>query len=242
VRQVDLSGVVWVTFEVIGPLVRREPDEMASFKIRCARAGMVLTPEEARRAWARAQEWSLDQEVREWEGVAALEERVFRLARDGAALREVAPAEGFDAAALALAKAPAPNSSWRADPEARGALEELRAAGLQLGAVSHLAPDIGELLASEGLEDLVQSLASVNDVRADGLTAAVMRLALRRAQCSGAEALYVGEHPIAARCAQAAGALTAWLRREGCPPWPDRLPEPDATVERLAGISSLLGA
>jgi FMN phosphatase YigB (HAD superfamily) len=240
-NQGKFAQITWVVFEAAGPLIWREPDERGMFKIRCARAGLGLMPDQARAAWARTQEWSLGQELREWQGAPALDDRVFQFAQDRAALRGFLPPEKLEAALLRLAQAPVPRTTWRVDRRAFRVLDDLRAARLRAGVVSHFVPGVADLLAKAGLPEEVEVLAAAEEADSPGARQALIRRALQGAGSAPDETLYVGTHPIGLSAATAAGTLTAWFDREERGAWPRQLPPPDVVIPQLSDLGPLLG-
>jgi 2-haloacid dehalogenase len=127
-------------------------------------------------------------------------------------------------------------------PDARPALERLRAAGLELAILSNGAPRMLAAAAeSAGLAPLLDLVLSVEEVGTYKPSRAVYRLALDRLRLWPTEILFVSANGWDACGAKAAGLRVAWCNRAGQPA--ERIPEkPDAEVRSLAELPALVGA
>jgi 2-haloacid dehalogenase len=126
-------------------------------------------------------------------------------------------------------------------PEARAALEALRATGLRLAILSNGAPRMLAAAAeSAGLAPLLDGVLSVEEVGIYKPSPAVYRLALDRLKLAPAEILFVSANGWDACGAKASGLRVAWVNRAGQPA--ERIPEPpDAVVRSLAELPGLVG-
>jgi 2-haloacid dehalogenase len=127
-------------------------------------------------------------------------------------------------------------------PEARGALEALRGAGLRLAVLSNGAPRMLAAAAeSAGLAPLLGAILSVEQVGIYKPSPAVYRLALDHLRLWPNEILFVSANGWDACGAKAAGLRVAWVNRAGQPA--ERIPEvPDVAVRSLAELPALVGA
>lgn len=127
-------------------------------------------------------------------------------------------------------------------PEARPALEQLRAAGLKLAILSNGAPRMLAAAAeSAGLAPLLDAVISVEDVGVFKPSPAVYRLAPDRLGLWPSEIAFVSSNGWDACGAKAAGLRVAWCNRAGQPR--ERIPEaPDAEIRSLAELPALVGA
>jgi 2-haloacid dehalogenase len=127
-------------------------------------------------------------------------------------------------------------------PDARPALERLRAAGLRLAILSNGAPRmLGAAAESAGLAPLLEAVLSVEEVGTFKPAPAVYRLAPDRLGLSPEEILFVSANGWDACGAKAAGLCVAWCNRAGQPA--ERVPErPDVEIRSLAEIPALVGA
>jgi 2-haloacid dehalogenase len=126
-------------------------------------------------------------------------------------------------------------------PEARTALEQLRAAGLKLAILSNGAPRMLAAAAeSAGLAPLLDAVISVEDVGVFKPSPAVYRLAPDRLGLWPSEIAFVSANGWDACGAKAAGLRVAWCNRAGQPR--ERIPEaPDAEIRSLAELPALVG-
>jgi 2-haloacid dehalogenase len=127
-------------------------------------------------------------------------------------------------------------------PEARPALERLRARGLRLAILSNGAPRMLAAAAeSAGLAALLDAILSVEEVGVYKPSPSVYRLALDRLKLWPAEIAFVSANGWDACGARAAGLRVAWCNRTGQPR--ERIPEPpDAEIRSLAELPELVGA
>jgi 2-haloacid dehalogenase len=127
-------------------------------------------------------------------------------------------------------------------PEARPALERLRAAGLELAILSNGAPRMLAAAAeSAGLAPLLGAVLSIEEVGIYKPDPRVYRLALDRLRVGAEEIVFVSANGWDAAGAKAAGLRVAWCNRAGQPP--ERLgPSPDAEIRSLAELPPLVGA
>jgi 2-haloacid dehalogenase len=127
-------------------------------------------------------------------------------------------------------------------PDARPALERLRAAGLRLAILSNGAPRMLAAAAeSAGLAPLLEAVLSVEEVGTFKPAPAVYRLAPDRLGLPPEEILFVSANGWDACGAKAAGLRVAWCNRAGQPA--ERVPErPDVEIRSLAEIPALVGA
>jgi 2-haloacid dehalogenase len=126
-------------------------------------------------------------------------------------------------------------------PEARPALETLRAAGFRLAVLSNGAPAmLAAAAGSAGLGPLLDAVLSVEEVGVYKPSAAVYRLATDRLRLAAAELLFVSANGWDACGAKAAGLRVAWCNRAGQPV--ERIPEaPDVVVRSLAELPAVVG-
>jgi 2-haloacid dehalogenase len=127
-------------------------------------------------------------------------------------------------------------------PDARPALQALRARGLKLAILSNGAPRmLASAVRSAGLGELLDHVLSVEDVGVYKPHPSVYRLASERLGLWAAEIGFVSANGWDAWGAKAAGLSVAWCNRAGAPP--ERLPgAPDATIASLAELPGLAGA
>jgi 2-haloacid dehalogenase len=127
-------------------------------------------------------------------------------------------------------------------PEARGALERLRGAGLRLAILSNGSPRmLSAAAASAGLSALLDHVLSVEEVGVYKPHPAVYRLAVDRLALPPEAILFVSANGWDAHGARCAGLRVAWCNRAGQPP--ERLPSPpDAEIASLAELPALVGA
>jgi 2-haloacid dehalogenase len=126
-------------------------------------------------------------------------------------------------------------------PDARPALERLRAAGLELAVLSNGAPRMLAAAAeSAGLAPLFGAVLSVEQVGIYKPSPSVYRLALDRLRLWPSEIVFVSANGWDAVGAKAAGLRVAWCNRAGQPA--ERLGEsPDVEVRSLAELPGLIG-
>jgi 2-haloacid dehalogenase len=127
-------------------------------------------------------------------------------------------------------------------PDARPALEALRAAGMKLAVLSNGAPRMLAAAAeSAGLAPLLDAVISVEEIGVYKPSPAVYRLAPDRLRLWPGEIAFVSANGWDACGAKAFGLRVAWCNRSGQPA--ERIPEaPDACVESLAALPALVGA
>ena len=127
-------------------------------------------------------------------------------------------------------------------PDARPALEGLRAAGLRIAVLSNGAPRMLDTAArSAGLGPLLDAVLSVEEVGVYKPSPAVYRLALDRLRLWPNEVLFVSANGWDACGAKAAGLRVAWCNRTGPPA--ERVPErPDVEIRSLAELPALVRA
>ncbi len=127
-------------------------------------------------------------------------------------------------------------------PEARPALEQLRAAGLKVAILSNGSPRMLAAAAeSAGLAPLLDAVISVEDVAVYKPSPAVYRLAPDRLGCWPSEIAFVSANGWDACGAKTAGLQVAWCNRTGQPR--ERIPEPpDVEIRSLAELPPLVGA
>jgi 2-haloacid dehalogenase len=127
-------------------------------------------------------------------------------------------------------------------PEARPALQRLRAAGLKLAILSNGAPRMLAAAAeSAGLARLLDTVISIEEVGVYKPSPAVYRLAPDRLGLWPSEIAFVSANGWDACGAKAAGLRVAWCNRAGEPQ--ERIPEaPDVEIRSLAELPELVGA
>jgi 2-haloacid dehalogenase len=127
-------------------------------------------------------------------------------------------------------------------PEARPALERLRAAGLKLAILSNGAPRMLAAAAeSAGLAPLLDAVISIEEVGVYKPSPAVYRLAPDRLGLWPSEIAFVSSNGWDACGAKAAGLRVAWCNRAGQPQ--ERIPDtPDVEIRSLAELPGLVGA
>jgi 2-haloacid dehalogenase len=126
-------------------------------------------------------------------------------------------------------------------PEARPALEALRAAGMQLAILSNGAPRmLAAASESAGLAPLLGAVLSVEQVGIYKPSPAVYRLALDHLRMWPNEILFVSANGWDACGAKAAGLRVAWCNRTGQPVERLGIP-PDAVIASLAELPALVG-
>ncbi len=125
-------------------------------------------------------------------------------------------------------------------PDARPALERLRAMGLKLAILSNGAPRMLAAAAeSAGLAPLLDAVISVEDVAMYKPSPAVYRLAPDRLGLWPSEIAFVSSNGWDACGAKASGLRVAWCNRAGQPR--ERLPDaPDAEIGSLAELPGLI--
>ncbi len=126
-------------------------------------------------------------------------------------------------------------------PEARAALERLRAAGLRLAILSNGAPRMLATAAqSAGLAQLLDAVISVEAVGIYKPHPSVYQLAVQQLGVWAGEIVFVSSNGWDACGAKAFGFRVAWCNRARQPP--ERIPEPpDAEISSLAELPALLG-
>ena len=127
-------------------------------------------------------------------------------------------------------------------PEARPALQRLRAAGLKLAILSNGAPRMLAAAAeSAGIAHLLDAVISIEEVGVYKPSPAVYRLAPDRLGLWPSEIAFVSANGWDACGAKAAGLRVAWCNRTGQPQ--ERIPEaPDAEIRSLAELPELVRA
>jgi 2-haloacid dehalogenase len=125
-------------------------------------------------------------------------------------------------------------------PDARPALEQLRAKGLKLAILSNGAPRMLAAAAeSAGLAPLLDAVISVEEVGVYKPSPAVYRLATDRLGLWLSEIAFVSSNGWDACGAKAAGLRVAWCNRAGQPR--ERVPEPpDVEIRSLAELPALV--
>ena len=125
-------------------------------------------------------------------------------------------------------------------PDAHDTIEELAARGYLLGLLSNADEDFLQGALSRGRLrfSVIQSSESL---RAYKPNRAVYLALCHRLGCEAAEVLYVGDSAIAdVNGAANAGLGAAWVRRGAQPFYPEALPEPHITLDRLGDLLDLL--
>lgn len=127
-------------------------------------------------------------------------------------------------------------------PDARPALERLRAAGIRLAILSNGAPRMLEAAARNArLSDLLEAIVSVEEVGTYKPSQAVYRRAVERLGLWPGEVLFVSANGWDAYGAAVAGLRVAWCNRAAQPP--ERLPAaPEAEIRTLGELPELVGA
>lgn len=127
-------------------------------------------------------------------------------------------------------------------PDARPALERLRAMGLKLAILSNGAPRMLAAAAeTAGLAPLLDEVISIEDVAVYKPSPAVYRLAPDRLGLWPAEIAFVSANGWDACGARASGLRVAWCNRAGQPR--ERIPDPpDAEIRSLAELPDLIKA
>jgi 2-haloacid dehalogenase len=125
-------------------------------------------------------------------------------------------------------------------PDARPALEQLRAAGLKIAILSNGSPRMLDTAArSAGLGPLLDGVLSVEEVGIYKPSPAVYRLAIDRLRAWPNEILFVSANGWDACGAKVAGFRVAWCNRTG--QVEERLPErPDVEIHSLAELPALV--
>ncbi len=125
-------------------------------------------------------------------------------------------------------------------PDARPALERLRAAGVRLAILSNGAPRMLAAAAeSAGLAPLLEAVISIEDVGVYKPSPAAYRLAPDRLGLWPSEIAFVSSNGWDACGAKAAGLRVAWCNRAGQPR--ERVPDaPDAEIRSLAELPALV--
>ncbi|HSM91593.1 MAG TPA: haloacid dehalogenase type II [Anaeromyxobacteraceae bacterium] len=126
-------------------------------------------------------------------------------------------------------------------PEARAALEQLKASGLRLAVLSNGAPRmLGAAARNAQLSGLLDAIYSVEDVGTYKPHPSVYRLAADRLGLWPGEILFVTSNGWDAYGAKAFGLRVAWCNRSRQPA--ERLPAaPDVEIRSLAELPALLG-
>lgn len=122
-------------------------------------------------------------------------------------------------------------------PEARGALERLRGAGIRTAVLTQSATESAEtVLAAAGVRDLLELVIGTDAVEAFKPHGDVYREGLRQAGVGAGEAWLVAAHWWDVWGAKRAGLRTGWVaRREGV--LLDSVPEPDVRGGDLAEVA-----
>jgi 2-haloacid dehalogenase len=125
-------------------------------------------------------------------------------------------------------------------PEARLALERLRAHGLRLAILSNGEPGmLATAASSAGLSDLLEAVLSVEDVGVYKPHPRVYTLAVDRLGLAAHDILFVSANGWDAAGAKAFGLTVAWCNRAGQPR--ERLGlEPDAVIRSLDELPALV--
>jgi 2-haloacid dehalogenase len=125
-------------------------------------------------------------------------------------------------------------------PDARPALERLRAKGVKLAILSNGAPRMLAAAAeSAGIASLLDAVISVEDVGMYKPSPAVYRLAPDRLGLWPSEIAFVSSNGWDACGAKVSGMRVAWCNRAGQPR--ERIPEaPDAEIRTLAELPELI--
>lgn len=125
-------------------------------------------------------------------------------------------------------------------PDARPALEKLRARGTKLAILSNGAPRMLAAAAeSAGLAPLIDAVISVEDVAVYKPSPAVYRLAPDRLGLWPSEIAFVSSNGWDACGAKVSGMRVAWCNRAGQPR--ERIPEaPDAEIRSLSELPELI--
>jgi 2-haloacid dehalogenase len=126
-------------------------------------------------------------------------------------------------------------------PDARPALEALRARKLKLAVLSNGAPRmLASAAESAGLAPHLDMILSVEEVGTYKPAPAVYRLASHRLGVWPSEIAFVSANGWDAAGAKAFGLRVAWCNRTGQPP--ERLPDvPDVEIRSLSELPPLLG-
>ena len=126
-------------------------------------------------------------------------------------------------------------------PDARPALEALRAKGLKIAILSNGTPRMLAAAAEAAhLSPLLDAILSVEMVGIYKPSPSVYRLAVDRLHLWPGEIVFVSANGWDACAAKAFGLRVAWCNRSGQPP--ERIPErPDATIASLAELPALMG-
>jgi 2-haloacid dehalogenase len=126
-------------------------------------------------------------------------------------------------------------------PDARAALERLRAGGKKTAILSNGAPRmLAEAASHAGLAPLLDHVLSVEEVRVYKPHHSVYQLAVSRLGLWPGEILFVSSNGWDAWAAKAFGLRVAFCNRAGQPP--ERIPEPpDVEIRALAEVPGLLG-
>jgi putative hydrolase of the HAD superfamily len=237
---VDLVKAVLV--DVLGTLVELEPPAPALREELLARTGLDVGEERAAAAFAAEISYYLAHhlEGRDAAGVERLRDRC---------AEEIRRALGADADAAEPAAAAARVADldharvreamlaalrFRAFPDAQPALRELRARGLRVVAASNWDASLPEVLERTGLAPHLDGAVSSAVVGAAKPDPAVFAAALDLAGCAAADALHVGDSPVAdVEGARAAGVRAVLVDRRGV------LGEPPPGVPRLASLDEL---
>ena len=125
-------------------------------------------------------------------------------------------------------------------PEAPESLAKLKNSGRQIAILSNGSPAMLEaVVKSSGLEDLVQTILSVEVVGIFKPDPAVYQLAIDRLGVTAAEIVFVSANAWDASGATAFGLRVAWINRFD--QRPERLPfQPDVEIRTLAELPGLL--
>ncbi|MGB8933077.1 MAG: haloacid dehalogenase type II [Anaeromyxobacteraceae bacterium] len=126
-------------------------------------------------------------------------------------------------------------------PDARPALERLKASGLRLAILSNGAPRmLGAAARNAGLSDLLETIYSVEEIGIYKPHPSVYRLAVERLGLWPGEVLFVSSNGWDAYGAKAFGLRVAWCNRSRLPA--ERLPaSPDVEIHSLSELPALLG-
>lgn len=91
-----------------------------------------------------------------------------------------------------------------------------------------------------GIDHLFHDVVTASDVGVAKPAKTIFDVAVSRSGFSAAETLHVGDHPETdIDGARQAGLRTAWMNRIDAA-WPEHLPEPDAVVQTVADLASIL--
>lgn len=223
-----MSGVRAVLLDALGTLVQLDPPAPLLRREVERRTGVDVGEHRAAEAMRVEIAYYLEHHMEGGDAAAveALRDRCAEEVRRTLALDGLAHAAAREAMLAAI--------RFRAFPDAKPALRELRARGVRLVAVSNWDASLPDALERSGLGHLLDGAVASAAVGAAKPAASAFEAGLAAAGCGPSEAFHVGDSPDAdVAGALAAGIRVALLDRRRA------LPEPPAGVAAIASLADL---